>query len=107
MCKRFNSEAIAANLQAEAAPFNKYDKRKKELKLKEKNEKLLHKVKTHRFKRALNDVNPTLNVEDEERVETIVDKIYDDFLEKGQKIAYRRKEMNKAEVNSKIVSSII
>ena len=100
MCKLFNSDAIQASLAADSQPINKYDKRKKELQLKEKKEDLLKSV---RIKRSMNSANPALNEEDEERVETIVDKIYDDLLEKGQNIAYRRKGMRPLDTPKAVV----
>ncbi|XP_075983375.1 uncharacterized protein LOC142981374 isoform X2 [Anticarsia gemmatalis] len=51
-----------------------------------------HNRRHRRSKRQtnLNAINPALNPEDALRVETIVDKLYDDLLEQGQKVNYRR-----------------
>ncbi|KAJ8711106.1 hypothetical protein PYW07_008348 [Mythimna separata] len=90
MCKIFNSEAPKSGSPTGALPLIKYNKRKKELKPKGK-KKVIPSKKTKRMKRAINSINPAMNVHDEERVETIVDKIYDDLMDKGQEVYYRRR----------------
>lgn len=38
----------------------------------------------------ISNVNPVLNEEDAQRVEKIVEKLYDDLEENGEKVTYRR-----------------
>lgn len=47
-------------------------------------------------------VNPTLNDKDVRRVESIVDKLYDDMEEKGEKINYRQQNITKIIAKAKV-----
>ncbi|CAB3222129.1 unnamed protein product [Arctia plantaginis] len=65
-------------------------------------------LKHRRAKRqtGFNALNPTLYLDDARRVENIVDKVYDDLLEKGEKIKYRRMNIEELERNKTITSPV-
>ncbi|CAH1641008.1 unnamed protein product [Spodoptera littoralis] len=97
MCRIFNSETLRAMMPGEGLPFTHFDqneltqKKNGNEKEKKKAEEKIH-IRPRR-KRDIKSINPALKPKDEERVEKIVDKIYDDLLEKGHNISYRRKEL--------------
>nr|XP_049699016.1 uncharacterized protein LOC110375608 isoform X1 [Helicoverpa armigera] len=88
MCKIFNSQQSKIKLIASSLPHGKYDKARQELKEK----KEIEKQKMRRVKRdAEMVVTPVMKADDDKRVEDIVDRLYDDLLEKGQNISYRKR----------------
>uniref|UniRef100_A0A2H1WVK9 Metalloendopeptidase n=1 Tax=Spodoptera frugiperda TaxID=7108 RepID=A0A2H1WVK9_SPOFR len=111
MCKIFNSKNLKAMEPGDGLPFTSFDQN--ELQQKEKgNGKEREKAKEKaqigtRSKRDTKSVNPALTVKDEERVEKIVDKIYDDLLEKGHKIPYKHKELPTVDEKGKMKATNI
>ncbi|XP_022831951.1 uncharacterized protein LOC111360291 [Spodoptera litura] len=97
MCRIFNSETFRTMMPGQGLPFTNFDQneltQKENGNVKEK-KKAEEKIQIRpRRKRDIKSINPALKPKDEERVEKIVDKIYDDLLEKGHNISYRRKEL--------------
>lgn len=58
-------------------------------------------LKHQRAKRQAK-LNPAMYVDDARRVESIVDKVYDDLSEKGEKINYRRVNIQELERNNTV-----
>ncbi|KAF9417385.1 hypothetical protein HW555_005482 [Spodoptera exigua] len=87
MCRIFNSEPMKSMVPDEELPITNFDQNELLIEDEVQEQNMIG----NRRKRDTKSINPALKLKDEERVEKIVDKIYDDLLEKGHKIAYKRK----------------
>ncbi|CAG5047672.1 unnamed protein product [Parnassius apollo] len=93
MCRIFNAETARLEKLNKASDFNVH--------MNHNNQK---KQEHNRMKR---NVNPALteNAYDMERVERIVDKLYDDMEEHGQKVTYRQRRINTVTTDKTIINT--